>query len=98
MAVGYEDGNDAGCLRLESVLRLTFDKGHKAGASQSMPLRLDNEVLGNAVGLEALDAALTRRTDTLLTCYFQHHYHGYSAGRGRLRVKVDTPIPKREGS
>jgi hypothetical protein len=28
--------------------------------------RLENEVLGNAMGLEALDGALTRATDALL--------------------------------
>ena len=34
--------------------------------SQSMLSRLENDVLGNAMGLEALDAALTRSRDALL--------------------------------
>jgi len=43
-----------------------LDKGHEAGASQSRLSRLENDVLGNATGLEALDTALTRSADTLL--------------------------------
>jgi hypothetical protein len=41
-------------------------KDHQAGASQSRLSRLENDVLGNAMGLEALDGALTRATDALL--------------------------------
>ncbi|MBM4293534.1 MAG: IS1380 family transposase [Deltaproteobacteria bacterium] len=66
IAAGYEDCNDADYLRIDPALRLALGKDHQAGASQSMLSRLENDVLGNAVGLEALDAALTRSTDTLL--------------------------------
>ena len=38
----------------ESLLRLGIGKGHKMGASQSMLSRLENDVLGNEVGLKAL--------------------------------------------
>jgi hypothetical protein len=48
------------------TLRLTIGKAHKVGAGQSMLSRLENDVLGNAMGLEALDGALTRATDTIL--------------------------------
>jgi hypothetical protein len=41
-------------------------KDQRLGASQSMLSRLENDVLGNAMGLEALDGALTRATDALL--------------------------------
>ena len=50
----------------ESLLRLGIGKGHKMGASQSMLSRLENDVLGNEVGLKALDIALQRSTDALL--------------------------------
>ncbi|MGO9177318.1 MAG: transposase [Desulfobaccales bacterium] len=66
MAAGYEDCNDADFLRIDPALRLAIGKDHKAGASQSMLSRLENDVLGKAFGLEALDAALTRSTDALL--------------------------------
>jgi len=66
IAAGYEDCNDADFLRIDPALRLALGKDHQVGASQSMLSRLENDVLGNAVGLEALDAALTRSTDTLL--------------------------------
>jgi hypothetical protein len=66
IAAGYEDCNDADFLRIDPALRLALDNGHETGASQSMLSRLENDVLGNAVGLEVLDAALTRCTDTLL--------------------------------
>ncbi len=66
IAAGYEDCNDADHLRIDPVLRLAIGKGHKAGASQSMLSRLENKVLGNEVGLKALDAALRRSTDALL--------------------------------
>ena len=38
----------------------------QAGASQSRLCRLENEVLGNAGGIEALDGALNRATAALL--------------------------------
>jgi hypothetical protein len=66
IAAGYEDCNDADFLRIDPALMLALDKGYETGASQSKLSRLENDVLGNAVGLEALDAALIRSTDTLL--------------------------------
>jgi hypothetical protein len=66
IAAGYEDCNDADFLRIDPALRLALGQDHQVGASQSMLSRLENDVLGNAMGLEALDAALTRSTDTLL--------------------------------
>ena len=66
IAAGYEDCNDADFLRIDPALRLAMGKDHQAGASQSMLSRLENDVLGNAMGLEALDGALTRATDALL--------------------------------
>jgi len=66
MAAGYEDCNDADFLRIDPALRLALGKDHRLGASQSMLSRLENDVLGNPVGLEALDSALTRATDVLL--------------------------------
>src|SRR5271157_3699156 len=53
-------------LRIDPALRLALGKDHCLGASQSMLSRLENDVLGNAMGLEALDGALTRVTDALL--------------------------------
>jgi len=66
IAASYEDCNDADFLRIDPALRLALGKDHQAGASQSMLSRLENDVLGNAMGLEALDGALTRATDALL--------------------------------
>jgi hypothetical protein len=66
IAAGYEDCNDADFLRIDPALRLAIGKDHKVGASQSMLSRLENDVLGNAIGLEALDGDLTRSTDALL--------------------------------
>ncbi len=66
IAAGYEDCNDADYLRIDPALRLAINKDHEAGVSQSMLSRLENDVLGNVMGLSALDAALTRSTDTLL--------------------------------
>ncbi len=66
MAAGYEDCNDADFLRIDPALRLALGKDHRFGASQSMLSRLENDVLGNAMGLEALDGAITRATDVLL--------------------------------
>ena len=65
-SAGYEDCNDADFLRIDPALRLALGKDHRVGASQSMLSRLENDVLGNAMGLEALDGALTRATDALL--------------------------------
>jgi hypothetical protein len=66
IAAGYEDCNDADFLRIDPALRLALGKDHQTGASQSMLSRLENDVLGNATGLEALDGALTRAGDALL--------------------------------
>jgi len=66
IAAGYEDCNDADFLRIDPAFRPALGKDHRLGASQSMLSRLENDVLGNEAGLQALDAALTRCTDTLL--------------------------------
>ena len=66
IAAGYEDCNDADYLRIDPALRLAIGKDHKVGAGQSMLSRLENDVLGNSVGLEALDGALSRAADALL--------------------------------
>jgi hypothetical protein len=66
IAAGYEDFNDADFLRIDPALRLANGKDHKAGVRQSMLSRLEKDVLGNAMGLEALYGALTRATDALL--------------------------------
>ena len=66
ICAGYKDCNDADFLRKDPALRLALGKDHQAGAGQSMLCRLENDILGNSMGLEALDAALTRSTDTLL--------------------------------
>jgi hypothetical protein len=66
IAAGYEDCNDADFLRIDPALMLALGKDHCLGASQSMLSRLENDVLGNAMGLEALDGALTRAADALL--------------------------------
>jgi len=66
IAAGYEDCNDADYLRIDPALRLALGKDHQAGACQSMLSRLENDVLGTAMGLQALDGALTRATDALL--------------------------------
>jgi hypothetical protein len=65
IAAGYEDCNDADFLRIDPALRLALGKDYQAGAGQSMLSRLEHNVLGNVAGLTALDAALTRSTDTL---------------------------------
>ena len=49
-------------LRIDPALRLALGKDHQAGASQSMLSRLENDILGNEAGLQALEAALTRST------------------------------------
>ena len=66
MAAGYEDCNDADYLRIDPALRLALGKDHQVGAGQSRLSRLENHILGNEAGLQALEAALTRSTDTLL--------------------------------
>jgi hypothetical protein len=66
IAAGYEDCNDADYLRIDPALRLALGKDHQMGAGQSMLCRLENDILGNEAGLQALEAALTRCTDSLL--------------------------------
>ena len=66
IGAGYEDCNDADFLRKDPALRLALGKDHQAGAGQSMLCRLENDILGNEAGLQALEAALTRSTDKLL--------------------------------
>jgi hypothetical protein len=66
IGAGYEDCNDADFLRKDPALRLALGKDHQAGAGQSRLSRLENDTLGNEAGLQALEAALTRSTDTLL--------------------------------
>src|SRR4030042_2423531 len=66
IAAGYEDCNDADYLRIDPALRLAIGKDHKVGAGQSMLSRLENDILGNEAGLQALDGALTRATAALL--------------------------------
>jgi hypothetical protein len=66
IAAGNEDCNDADHLRIDPALRLALDKGHQFGASQSVMSRLENDIVGNAFGQEALDAMITRSTDALL--------------------------------
>jgi len=66
IGAGYEDCNDADFLRKDPALRLALGKDLQAGAGQSMLSRLENDILGNEAGLSALEAALTRSTDTLL--------------------------------
>jgi hypothetical protein len=66
IAAGYEDCNDADFLRFDPALRLALGKDQQAGAGQSMLSRLENDNLGNEAGLQALEAALSRSTDTLL--------------------------------
>lgn len=66
IGASYEDCNDADFLRIDPALRLALGKDHQAGAGQSMLSRLENDILGNEAGLQALEAALTRSTDTLL--------------------------------
>jgi len=67
LAAGYEDCNDADFLRIDPALRLALGQDHRLGAGQSMLSRLENDVRGNALVLEALDGALTRAADALLT-------------------------------
>jgi hypothetical protein len=67
-------------LRIDPALRLALGKDHQAGASQSMLSRLENDVLGNAGGIEALDGALTRANDALLR----------SKNKRRLIIDLDS--------
>jgi hypothetical protein len=50
IAAGYEDCNDACYLCFYPALWLALGKDHSLGANQSMLSRLENDVLGNAMG------------------------------------------------
>lgn len=67
IAAGYEDCNDADFLRVDPVLRLSTGKREANGAGQSALSRLENKVLGNAVGISALEKALVRSADACLS-------------------------------
>ena len=84
IAAGYEDCNDADHLRVDPALRLAIGKDRKAGASQSMLSRLENDVLGNGSGLKALDGALRRSTDALL------RKKDKRKGNSHFGLKMDT--------
>jgi len=88
IAAGYEDCNDADHLRIDPALRLAIGKDRKAGASQSMLSRLENDVLSNGNGLKALDHALRRSTDALLR----------KKDRRRLIIDVDSTEDPAHGS
>ena len=66
MAGGYEDCNDAVFLRVDPALRLSLSKGKKFGVGQSALSRLENDILGNANRLTALDEAILRLADSLI--------------------------------
>jgi hypothetical protein len=66
MTGGYEDCNDADYLKVDPALRLSLSKGKKFGAGQSALSRLENDILGNAQGLAALDEAVLRAADALI--------------------------------
>ncbi len=66
IAAGYEDCNDADFLRDDPALRLATGKKQKNGAGQSAMSRLENIVLGNGVGIMALEKAIARSADASL--------------------------------
>jgi len=66
IAAGYEDCNDADHLRIDPALRLAIGKDHDPGAGQSMLSRMENGILGNALGHASLDEALLRSSDVVL--------------------------------
>ena len=72
IGASYEDCNDADFLRIDPALRLALGKDHQAGAGQSMLSRLENDILGNEAGLQALEAVLTRSTATRLKLSLIH--------------------------
>ena len=80
IAAGYEDCNDADYLRVDPALRLATGKNHDFAASQSMLSRLENDVLGNERGLQALDEMLVRSTDALFK----------KQGKGRFIIDMDS--------
>ena len=74
IAAGYEDCNDADFLRIDPALRLSLDKKTEFGAGQSMLCRLENEILGNAKGLKALDEAILRSADALIKKKWKYRF------------------------
>lgn len=74
MAAGYEDCNDADFLRIDPALRLSLGKDADLGASQSMLSRLENDILGNADGLKALDEAILRSADALIKKKWKYRF------------------------
>jgi len=72
--VGYEDCNDADCLRVDPALRLSLNKGKKLGAGQSALSRLENGILGHSVGLAALDETILRSADALIKKKDKYHF------------------------
>jgi hypothetical protein len=80
--LSYEDCNDADFLCIDPALRLAIGKDHKTGASQSMLSRLENDVLGNVMGLEALDGALTGSADALEAQKAADYRPGFHRGPG----------------
>lgn len=87
MAAGYEDCNDADFLRVDPALRLSLDKDSDLGASQSMLSRLENDILGNAKGLKALDEAILRAADALIKKKWKY----------RFILDVDSTVDRTHG-
>jgi hypothetical protein len=74
IAAGYEDCNDADFLRIDPALRLSLGKDTDLGASQSMLSRLENDILGNADGLKALDEAILRSAAALIQKKWKYRF------------------------
>ena len=74
MAAGCEGCNDADFLRVDPALRLSLDKVSGFAASQSMLSRLENDILGNAKGLKALDEAILRAADALIKKKWKYRF------------------------
>lgn len=64
---GYADCNDADFLRVDPALRHSLGKGKKFAAGQSALSRLENDILGNVPRLAALDEAVLRAADALIS-------------------------------
>ncbi len=106
MAAGYEDCNDADFLRVDPALRLSLGKDADLGASQSMLSRLENDILGNAESLKALDEAILRSADALIKKKWKYRFimdvdstvdptHGNQEGskyNGHFRSECFHPI------
>lgn len=66
ITAGYEDCNDADFMKFDPALRLATGKKNKNGAGQSAMSRMENAVLGNGVGIMALEKAIARSADASL--------------------------------